>query len=276
MSEDRADLLGSVAIFEKLSTEDLQHLAQTLAVCRFNAGQMIFNQGDRGDELYIVSEGHVNIHLPGEQSRRISLKDIARGEYFGELSLFDDQPRSASALATTDVELLCLDRAVLDSYLVQRPTAAIPILKTVASRLREADALLSERMARNAVKEVEEKLPWSAKLADRVAELNGSWSFIVGLLLLTVAWTLLNSSRVLPHPFDEYPYVFFNLVLAILVALQGPLIMMSQSRQALKDRAQAEADFKVNLKNEVNIETIARELGEFRAEMARRLPDDLH
>jgi uncharacterized membrane protein len=80
-----------------------------------------------------------------------------------------------------------------------------------------------------------------------------------------------NSAALLRQPFDPYPYVFFNLVLAILVAVQGPLILMSQNRQALKERAQAETDFKVNLKNEVNIETIVRELGEFRAEVNARL-----
>src|SRR5438046_7112128 len=78
-------------------------------------------------------------------------------------------------------------------------------------------------------------------------------------------------SHMLSKPFDEYPYQFYNLFLAILVSLQGPLIVMSQNRQTLKDRAQAETDFKVNLKNELNIETILRELGEFRGEANRRL-----
>ena len=73
------------------------------------------------------------------------------------------------------------------------------------------------------------------------------------------------------EPFDGYPFVFFNLLLAILVALQGPLIVMSQNRQTIKDRATAATDFKVNLKNEVNIETILREMGEFRAEANQRL-----
>ena len=73
------------------------------------------------------------------------------------------------------------------------------------------------------------------------------------------------------RPFDPYPFVFFNLLLAILVALQGPLIVMSQNRSAIKDRAQAETDFKVNLKNEVNIETLLRELGELRGELDERL-----
>src|SRR5262249_12740958 len=130
---------------------------------------------------------------------------------------------------------------------------------------------LSERAAKNVVKELEESLSWSDRLADKVAELNGSWRFIVGLLVLTLGWTLINTQRMLGEPFDGYPYTFFNLLLAILVALQGPLIVMSQNRQTLKDRAQAETDFKVNLKNELNIETILRELGEFRSEANQRL-----
>ena len=72
------------------------------------------------------------------------------------------------------------------------------------------------------------------------------------------------------QPIDPYPYAFFNLALAILVGLQGPLIVMSQNRQARKDRARADTDFKVNLKNEVNIETLLRELSEFRAEVMTR------
>jgi uncharacterized membrane protein len=145
------------------------------------------------------------------------------------------------------------------------------ILRTMAERLRETNAMLSERAAKNVVKEIEENLHWRDRLADRVAELNGSWAFILGLLTLTVGWTVINIPGVLTYPFDAFPYVFFNLLLAILVALQGPLIVMSQNRQTLKDRAQAETDFKVNLKNEVNIESILRELGEFRAEANHRL-----
>jgi CRP/FNR family transcriptional regulator, cyclic AMP receptor protein len=268
-----AALFRSIPMFEGLADDDLQLLAASVTPKPYTAGQMVFNQGDAGGEMYIVAEGHVNIHLPGDGSRRVSLKDITRGEYFGELALFDDKPRSASALATTDAVLLELTRDTLSKYLERRPRAAMSILRTMAERLRETNAMLSERAAKNVVKEIEANLHWRDRLADRVAELNGSWTFIVGLLALTVAWTLINVPGILPDPFDGFPYTFFNLLLAILVALQGPLIVMSQNRQTLKDRAQAETDFKVNLKNEVNIETILRELGEFRAESNRRLEE---
>jgi uncharacterized membrane protein len=268
---DRVDLLRSIPMFEGLGLDDLDALARDLEERSFRAGEIVFDQGDTGTEMYIVADGHVNIHLPGEASRRVSLKDITRGEYFGELALFDDKPRSASALATTDARLLQLSREMLSSYLERRPRAAMAILRTMAERLRETNAMLSERAAKNVVEEFEKNLSWSDRLADKVAELNGSWAFILGLGLVTAGWFLVNKQGLLKDPFDPYPFVFFNLVLAILVSLQGPLIVMSQNRQTLKDRATADTDFKVNLKNEVNIESILRELGEFRAEANQRL-----
>ena len=90
-------LLRSISLFEGLSSQDLAELGDELQRSSFKAGTMVFHQGDAGDAMYIVESGEVNIHLPGDGSRRISLKDIARGEYFGELALFDEKPRSASA-----------------------------------------------------------------------------------------------------------------------------------------------------------------------------------
>jgi uncharacterized membrane protein len=264
-------------MFEGLTPDDLEHLAHKLVERKLAGGAMVFDQGDAGAEMYIVAKGHVNIHLPGENSRRVSLKDISVGEYFGELALFDDKPRSASALATTDAVLLELNRDTLSTYLERRPRAAMAILRTMAERLRQTNAMLSERAAKNVVEELDKNLTWSDRLADKVAELNGSWAFILGLGVFACVWFVINHQGLISGaPFDGYPYTFFNLLLAILVALQGPLIVMSQNRQTIKDRATAETDFKVNLKNEVNIETILRELSEFRSETNHRLDDLEH
>jgi len=264
-----SELLARIPMFENLAEDDLRVLAQSLVERRFAAGEIIMQLGDRGTSMFIVAEGHVNIYLPGEASRRISLKDVTTGEHLGELALFDDKPRSASAVATTDAMLLELDRETLSHYLTQRPQGAMTLLRTLAGRLRATNEMLSQRAAKNVVAELERKLTWSQKLADRVAALNGSWTFILVLLGLTLGWMAINAP-VVGVQFDTYPYVFFNLLLAILVALQGPLIVMSQNRSSAKDRAQAETDFQVNLKNEVNIETLLRELGEMRAEMNQR------
>lgn len=264
-----SELLAQIPLFDTLSTEDTEALAKRLAERKFAAGAKVFDKGDKGSSMYIVLSGAAQIYLPGEGDDRVVLKDVRTGEYFGELSLFDDKPRSASVSASTDTVLLELTREEFAEHLGRSPTAAMAILAEMAERLRETNALLSQRAARDVVKEIEDNLTWGQKLADKVAELNGSWAFILFLLGLTVAWVILNS--VFRLAFDDYPYQFFNLALAILVALQGPLIVMSQNRQSLKDRAQAETDFRVNLKNEVGIEGLQRELGAFRAETLKRL-----
>lgn len=268
---DRTQLLRSIELFEGLGDEDLTALGHTLVERPFAAGKLVFSQGDAGASMYIVASGDVNIHLPGEDSSRISLKDVGRGEYFGELALFDEKPRSASAVATTDAVLLELSRGTLERYLDGRPRAAMAILRMMSDRLRETNALLSARAAKNVNVEFEKSLSFGDRLADKVAELNGSWTFILILLGLSLTWMTVNATTLDKHAFDPYPYVFYNLLLAFLVALQGPLIVMSQNRQVEKDRARAETDYQVNLKNEVNIETLLREVGEFRAETKARL-----
>ena len=264
-----SELIAQIPLFDTLSQEDTVALAQRLTERRFPATHKVFDKGDKGSSMYIVLSGAAQIFLPGAGDDRVILKDVRTGEYFGELSLFDDKPRSASVVAMTDTVLLELTREEFAEHIGRSKTAAMAILAEMAERLRETNALLSQRAARDVVKEIEDNLTWGQKLADRVAELNGSWAFILFLLGLTAVWVTLNS--VVHIRFDDYPYQFFNLALAILVSLQGPLIVMSQNRQTMKDRAVAETDFRVNLKNEVGIEGIQRELGAFRAETLKRL-----
>ncbi len=266
-----ADLLAQIPLFEGLSEDDRELLAKRLAERKFVAGESVFNKGDAGSSMYVVLSGSVQIFLPPEEKggERVTLKDVRTGEYFGELSLFDDKPRSASVDALTETILLELTREELGEHLGRSKTAAIAILSEMAERLRETNSLLSQRATTNVVKEIEENLTFGQRLADKVAELNGSWAFMLFLIGLSICWAAIN--KTLPHPFDEYPFVFFNLLLAILVALQGPLIVMSQNRQTMKDRAQAENDYRVNLKNELNIEKALSELAAFRAETQKRL-----
>ncbi len=265
-----SELLAQIPLFDTLAAEDLEALAERMTERQFKALDKVFDKNDAGSSMYIVLSGAVQIFLPGAtpDEQPVVLKDARTGEYFGELSLFDDKPRSASVQATVDTTLLELTRADFSDHLSKSKNAAMTILAEMAERLRETNALLSQRAARDVVKEFDENLTWGQKLADKVAELNGSWAFILFLLMITVLWAGLN--RLVPKPFDEYPYQFYNLALAILVALQGPLIVMSQNRQTMKDRATAETDFRVNLKNEVGIETLLREVGAMRAETNKR------
>lgn len=265
-----SELLAQIPLFDTLAAEDLEALAERMTERHYKAGEKVFAMDDEGSSMYVVLSGAVQIFLPGPapEDARVILKDARTGEYFGELSLFDDKPRSASVEATVDTRLLELTRADFGDHLSKSKNAAMTILAEMAERIRETNALLSQRAARDVAKEFEENLSWSQRLADKVAELNGSWAFILFLLAVSIFWA--GANKVLPTPFDEYPFQFYNLALAILVALQGPLIVMSQNRQSSKDRATAETDFRVNLKNEVGIENLLREVGAMRAETNKR------
>ena len=108
------------------------------------------------------------------------------------------------------------------------------------------------------------------RLADQVARFGGSWTFIGLFALVLVGWAVLNTIA-LRHPFDPYPFIFLNLMLSMLAAVQAPIIMMSQNRQAAKDRAQADSDYQVNLKAEMEIMTLHDKLDSLRLERLEAL-----
>jgi uncharacterized membrane protein len=107
------------------------------------------------------------------------------------------------------------------------------------------------------------------RVADKVAAFGGSWPFIGSFLLLMAVWMAVNVRT--PHPYDPYPFILLNLVLSCLAALQAPIIMMSQNRQAARDRADAQHDYEVNLIAEEQVLEIHRKLDELRATQVAEL-----
>ncbi len=112
-----------------------------------------------------------------------------------------------------------------------------------------------KHIARNTAREFAEKTTLGQRAADGVARFGGSWTFISLFGVVLVIWVALNSYILVNHAgaFDPYPYILLNLVLSMLAAIQAPIILMSQNRQAEKDRLNAEHDYEVNLKAELEI-----------------------
>lgn len=122
------------------------------------------------------------------------------------------------------------------------------IEQEVIKSLSEHDLL-----AKDTSREYEEQLTFGEKLADRVAEFAGSWSFIAFSVSIIIIWISVNATALLFRPYDPYPFILLNLVLSCIAALQAPIIIMSQNRQAERDRMRAQEDYKVNLKAELEI-----------------------
>jgi uncharacterized membrane protein len=113
-------------------------------------------------------------------------------------------------------------------------------------------------IARNVAQDYSAELTFGQRLADKVAAFGGSWIFISIFAVVLVIWVLLNSFILIRYheSFDPYPYILLNLFLSMLAAIQAPIILMSQNRQAYKDRLSAEHDYEVNLKSELEIMTL--------------------
>ena len=125
------------------------------------------------------------------------------------------------------------------------------------------------RVARDLNEVFEDRLTMGERLADRVATIGGSWAFIVGFGVFLGAWALLNVVVLAASAFDPYPFVFLNLLLSMLAALQAPVIMMSQNRQAAKDRLAAALDYEVNLKAETAIAELHDKMDRLTAQLDR-------
>ncbi len=122
--------------------------------------------------------------------------------------------------------------------------------KKVARHLAEGT-----HISRNTAEEFDDQLTFGQRLADQVATFGGSWTFISIFGAVLFFWIMLNFFLVIKFDssFDPYPYILLNLVLSMLAAIQAPIILMSQNRQASKDRLSAEHDYEVNLKAELEI-----------------------
>lgn len=120
--------------------------------------------------------------------------------------------------------------------------------------------------ARNSNDEFESQLTMGQRVADKVAAFGGSWTFIILFLSILLAWIVLNTLILTRwnSVFDPYPYILLNLILSMLAAIQAPIIMMSQNRQAAKDRMDAAHDYDVNVKAEIEIARLHEKLDELR------------
>lgn len=107
--------------------------------------------------------------------------------------------------------------------------------------------------------DIDERASFGDRLADRMATFAGSWKFIILFSLTMAVWIFINGVMGI-NAFDPYPFILLNLTLSTLAALQAPVILMAQNRQAAKDRAVAQNDFQVNLKNEVEIADLHRKM----------------
>lgn len=142
--EPTSPILREVALFRDLPQPELSVLAHQVVRREYGRNELIFSQGDRGDGLYIVAEGHVRISRENVSGDEVIITLHEPGEYFGELALFDDEPRSASATAEERTAVLFLSRSIFREFLENHPAALFSCLQVVVRQLRRCTDLVDE------------------------------------------------------------------------------------------------------------------------------------
>lgn len=251
-----AEMLASVPLFALLDEQERATLAERIDEVAFPEGTTIFHTGDPGDSLYIVRSGTVEIWFTSDTGDRIVLERAGEGDFFGEISLIDGGCRTATALVTSDLSALRVDRGDLDELFRLRPAAAMDLLAATGRRLRETVTLLRRTATRNINEEFEDKRTLVTRTADTIAEFSGSIPFLGIHCIAFFVWIILNV-KPLDHTriggFDPYPFGLLTMAVSLEAIILSVFVLLSQNRQATKDRVRNEIEYRVNLKAELEI-----------------------
>ena len=255
------DTLRQVPLFESLDNEAAGELCHLLESLDCKASTILFRAGDEGDAMYVIERGKVRICVRTTQGHELTLTELGRGDFFGEMALLGDgQRRSADAVVAEDARLAVLSREHFLSFVRSSPNVALELLTALANRLRHTDEMLRHSATRNVNVEEAARLTLADRAADIIAEFGGSWKFIIAAVLFFNVWVLINTLLLANSGFDPYPYLLLSTGINMLAVLQAPIILMSQNRQAHKDRLRSEIDYQINLKNELALNEILERL----------------
>jgi uncharacterized membrane protein len=268
------ELLAETPLFALLDEQERAALAERTEYVHFDPGVTIFRAGEPGDSMYVVRTGEVEIFFKNDTGQRIVLETARPGDFFGEISLLDGGPRTASAIAKTDVEAILVDRNDLDDFLRRSPAAAMDLLAATGRRLRETARLLRHTASRD-VNEVEEDHRTKVmKVADWISEASGSIPFLLLHCVLFFGWIIDNVSPV-SHSrwggWDPYPFGLLTMAVSLEAIILSVFVLLSQNRQVARERLRNDVEYQVNLKAELEVAELHRNVADLQAELLARL-----
>ena len=265
--------LAQVRLFELLDENELGELASVIDSMSAPAGQIIFNAGDFGDALYIVRSGEVELYVKDTAGQKIVLTVAEENDLFGELSMLDERPRSATAMTLMDTELLLLDREDLLLLFQKQPDAALNMLAAMSTMLRKVDRLLQTRVSRNVNEEMDEKLPTLQLIADWIAWFSGSMQFLIINGLWFGVWIAVNTLPLGFNQFDPFPFGLLTMIVSLEAIFLSCFVLISQNRQAAKDKIRADIEYDVNIKAELEIAHLHEKIDHIHEELLGKFTD---
>jgi uncharacterized membrane protein len=247
------ELLAGIEFFALLKEEDRQALANVVDSVTLATDEVLFNAGEPGESLFIVRSGSIELFIKDTVGQKIVLTIAEAGDLFGELSLLDSGPRTATAVALSETELLVLDRGDLLLLFERRPDAALNMLAAMSTMTRKADELLRTRVSRNVNEEMEEHSTPLQRVADWIAWFSGSMPFLIINAAWFIIWISLNTLHLGIPAFDPYPFGLLTMIVSLEAIFLSCFVLVSQNRQTEKDRVRSDIEYEVNVKAELEV-----------------------
>jgi CRP-like cAMP-binding protein len=269
--------LATIPIFAGLAPEEREELHALMRVERVPANQTIFWFGDPGDSFYLIHHGHVVVTVPNERGEHVVLNQLGPGGFFGEISLLDGGTRTASVRAVTETELFVLGRDDFHAFLRRYPEVAIAILEVMGQRQRASTVAFRTLTNPNVAFEETRLTSWQ-RLGDRISARAASSGFFLLHVAFFTLWVLVNGlgrAGVIPRRLAFDPtFGVLTMIVSLEAILLTIFVLVSQNRQAEKDRLQTDLDYQVNVKAQTEILGLSRRLAQIEAKLLSK-EDDL-
>jgi CRP/FNR family cyclic AMP-dependent transcriptional regulator len=253
------EVLRHVPLFELLDDDEAAILAAQVEMREFAARQRIYKSGDSDGKAYVVVTGEVRVTTVDEDQQEVTIAEAGHGDIFGLASMLEGIPHMTNAMALEPTTCVELDKNDIEILLQRKPMAGMDMLTVQSRQIHAAQQLVRLRASRNPHDIIDEEMTFGQKIADRVAQFGGSWTFIITFAIILLVYTAAN--HILgKRAWDPYPFILLNLFLSMLAAIQAPVIMMSQNRQDTKDRLRSELDYDVNRRAAADIQGLAAKI----------------
>jgi CRP/FNR family cyclic AMP-dependent transcriptional regulator len=246
------DILEAIPLFKALTSLERIELAYLMRPRQAQAAETVVRFGDPGDELLLVQSGSLAVSCPDESGNEVKLAVLGPGAFFGEISLLDGGPRTATVRAERESALLALGREAFLRFLAKHPDAAIHMLTILGQRQR--DTLDKVRGIRNANEAIAANTTRWGRVAERIATLIASREFVLFNLVVCAVW--IGANVLLGHlqhagltPFDKAPtFSVLSSIVTFEALFISLFVLISQGLQGERDRIRADLDYQINLK----------------------------
>jgi CRP/FNR family cyclic AMP-dependent transcriptional regulator len=244
-------LLSGVPLFAKLSDAEKADLASLLETREYPPNKPICWLGEAGTEFFIIQQGQCVVVYPDEQGKEVTLAVLGPGQFFGEISLLDGGPRTATVRTVSDTKVLVLERDAFNQFISRNGSAAFHMMTILGQRQR--DTLDKLRGIKNANEVIEQHETAWMKLTERIAQISATEGFILANAILIAGWLLYNILRGDEAAFDPWPYELLGLVTGLEGMLLSLFVLIAQNREGDREKIRADLDYQVNLKAHLEV-----------------------